>query len=244
VVLTAPLAERFGGDAVVRQRLRLAETDAEVIGVVGDEDTPPMALGPFAALALDGDRSPPELVVHARRAEDVAPLADSARSWLDGRFAEGEDAFTVATDAFRSDQVRRGMLLFKVVMGLITGVSVVVGGVGVMNVLLMAVTERTREIGVRQATGATRRDIVAQFLSEAVTVSCAGCALGLGVGLGAVFVAAPLIRHLTEVPFQPVLTWGTLGVVAVVALAVGVVFGTYPAWRASRLSPVEAIRHE
>jgi putative ABC transport system permease protein len=136
------------------------------------------------------------------------------------------------------------MLLFKVIMGLITGISVLVGGVGVMNVLLITVTERTREIGVRKAVGARRRDVVAQFLAEAVAVSGVGSLIGLGLGLAVVFAAAPVLRAATDVPFYAAVTPQTLAVVAAVAVAVGVVFGTYPALRAARLRPADAIRHE
>ncbi|NNF57415.1 MAG: FtsX-like permease family protein, partial [Rhodothermaceae bacterium] len=115
---------------------------------------------------------------------------------------------------------------------------------GVMNVLLIAVSERTREIGVRKATGAKRGDIVAQFLGEAVAVSSTGSLIGLGVGLAAAFTFAPLVRAFTEAPFQAAFSWSTLVVVGLIAVLVGVLFGTYPALRAARLSPVDAMRHE
>jgi putative ABC transport system permease protein len=141
-------------------------------------------------------------------------------------------------------QVREGMFLFKLVFGLITGIAVLVGGVGVMNVLLMSVTERTREIGIRKAVGARRSDIRAQFLAEAMIVSGGGSLIGMAVGLAGIFALMPVVRAVTRVSFQAAITWETLLVVCGVAVAVGVVFGTYPATRAARLSPVEAMRHE
>lgn len=249
VVLASALGERLAGDAapgtLVGRRIRLGATDAEVVGVLADagNDTPTVA-GPFAAFAAETDRRPPAIYVHVARAEDVVAVTDDVRAWLDTHFEAGASAFAVATDANRTEQLRRSMLLFKLIMGLITGISVIVGGVGVMNVLLITVTERTREIGVRKATGARRRDIVLQFLAEAVAVSSVGSVLGLAVGALGILAVTPVIRHLTDAPFVPAFTASTLVIVLAVALAVGVTFGTYPALRAARLRPADAIRHE
>jgi putative ABC transport system permease protein len=127
---------------------------------------------------------------------------------------------------------------------LIVGISVVVGGIGVMNVLLISVTERTAEIGIRKATGANRRDIVLLFLSESITVSAFGSFLGLTFGILITMAVIPIVRALTDVPFQAAYTLNTVLLVSVISILVGVVFGTYPAIRASKLNPVDAIRHE
>jgi putative ABC transport system permease protein len=136
------------------------------------------------------------------------------------------------------------MLIFKLLMGAITGISLVVGGIGIMNVLLASVTERTREIGVRRATGATRRDILVQFLAESVALTGAGAALGIALGLatGAGVVAA--MRAQADAPVRIAVTWQTLTVAVAAGIVVGLVFGVYPALRAARLSPIDAIRHE
>jgi putative ABC transport system permease protein len=249
VVLSSVLAERIaaGGapETLVGRQITLAGIEAEVIGVVAAEGSPEAAaVGPFAAFAADTDTRPPALYVHVTEAEDVVAVTEQTRRWLDERFEAGADAFTVATDANRTEQLRRSMLLFKIIMGLITGISVIVGGVGVMNVLLITVTERTREIGVRKATGARRSDIVLQFLAEAVAVSSVGSVLGLIVGAVGIFAVTPVIRHLTDAPFVPAFTASTLVVVLAVAAGIGVAFGTYPALRAARLRPADAIRYE
>ena len=134
-----------------------------------------------------------------------------------------------------------GMKYFLGAVGIAT---LFIGGIGVMNVLLMSITERTREIGIRKATGARRGDIVVQFLAEAVAVSCFGCFVGLALGMGTILAVSPIIRNITEAPFYAAFNWSTVAIVLVVALLIGIIFGTYPAWRASRLVPVDAIRHE
>jgi putative ABC transport system permease protein len=113
-----------------------------------------------------------------------------------------------------------------------------------MNVLLISVTERTNEIGIRKAVGANRFDIMLQLLSESVAISAFGCSVGLVFGILTTMAAIPIIKAIAEVPFQAAYTLNTLLVIVLVALVIGILFGTYPAVRASRLDPVEAIRRE
>jgi len=249
VVINAALARRLAGrdtpDAVLGSRIRVGFVEVEVVGVVQSrEGDPAGVVGPITVLGRTDGEGSPGLLIKAHEVEKVPLLQERLETWMDARFAEGKEGFSILTNEARVAQVQRGVLLFKLVMGLITGISVVVGGVGVMNVLLMAVTERTREIGIRKATGARGGDIVWQFLVEALAISGLGSLLGLGVGLLAIFTVTPIIRQLTEVPFQAAFSWVTVAVVMVLAVSVGLVFGTYPAYRAARLSPVEAIRHE
>jgi len=129
-------------------------------------------------------------------------------------------------------------------MGAITGISVLVGGIGIMNVLLISVTERTKEIGIRKATGARKSDIVFQFILESITISVMGGIIGWILGVLGVFGIVEIITRFTEMNFQAAISLGSILVVLLVALFVGVLFGTYPAWKAANLSPVDAIRHE
>jgi putative ABC transport system permease protein len=118
-------------------------------------------------------------------------------------------------------------------MSMIVGISIVVGGVGVMNVLLISVTERTVEIGIRKAMGAKRKDIMLQFLSESVTISAFGSGLGLIFGILSTFAIVPIIKAFVPVPFEASYTWDTLMIIAIISVLIGIVFGTYPAMRAS-----------
>ena len=186
----------------------------------------------------------PVLNVQAHRVEEVEQVREGIERWLAGRYPAWKDKVTVTTQMARARQARQGVLLFKLLMGAITGISLLVGGIGIMNVLLASVAERTREIGIRKAVGARQRDILVQFLAESVAISGAGSLVGIGLGLGGAFAVTAVMRARTEAPIFAAFTWGTVLVAALAALIVGVVFGTYPARRAARLSPIDAIRHE
>ena len=187
--------------------------------------------------------NPPQCYAEAASVEEVPTIKEQLGQWLQARSVQPDD-FTLQTNEFRVQQAAKGFFLFRLIMGMIVGVSVLVGGIGVMNVLLISVNERTMEIGVRKATGANRRDIVLLFLAESVTVSVFGSLVGLLFGYLVTLIMVPIVKLLVEVPFQAAYTLDTFSVVAVVAVLIGVIFGTYPALRASRLDPVEAMRRE
>jgi putative ABC transport system permease protein len=123
-------------------------------------------------------------------------------------------------------------------MVFIAGISLLVGGVGVMNIMLVTVTERTREIGIRKAIGAVRRDIVTQFLTEAMTLSAIGGVIGISIGLAISLVVRKVSPLATATPLWSILVG--LGV----SVSIGLFFGIYPAWKAAKLDPVEALRYE
>jgi putative ABC transport system permease protein len=155
------------------------------------------------------------------------------------------------------EQARVTRLMFMLFMGLIAAISLVVGGIGIMNIMLATVTERTREIGIRRALGATRSHIMWQFLVETVTLSVVGGATGIAVGLLCPKVidlvrelvkanAPELMASLPEVVhrLQPRIVWGSLPLAFGISVAIGVVFGLYPAMRAAKMDPIEALRNE
>jgi len=198
-------------------------------------------------LTLLNDRElhsdPPSLVVEASVIEDVKDIESQINAWINKRFKSKSD-FNVFTNSMRVEQATQGFLLFRVIMGLIVGISVVVGGIGIMNVLLISITERTVEIGIRKAVGANRRDLIMQFLAESITVSVFGSVMGLILGVLGTMAVVPIVASITKIPFYANYTLNTMLVVGALAVLLGIIFGTYPALRASRLDPVEAIRHD
>jgi len=197
-----------------------------------------------AARAIPGTRSP-SITLVAEKVEDVDRIRGEVEAWMAKKYgAEWKERASVRTSQARVQQVASGMLIFKLLMGAITGVSLLVGGIGIMNVLLAAVAERTREIGIRKATGARDRDILRQFLAESVAITSAGAAVGVALGLAIAFATAAVMRAQTQAPVHAAVTPGTILVAAGLSVMIGVGFGLYPALRASRLSPIDAIRHE
>ena len=128
--------------------------------------------------------------------------------------------------------------IITLIVGAVAGISLLVGGIGVMNIMLVSVTERTREIGIRMALGARRRDILSQFLIEAVVLCLTGGLIGILLGAGGAYLVARLAK------WPPLISFGTVLVAFAFSAAVGIFFGIYPANRAARMNPVEALRQE
>ncbi len=177
-----------------------------------------------------------QLTVVVDRMEDVKKTAEVVRLTIDQYHPDKDTELTVPLDLI--EQAEKAQRVFTLVLGAIAGISLVVGGIGIMNIMLATVTERTREIGVRRALGAKRRDIAWQFLVETLTLSSAGGLLGVGTGVGVALLVTYRFGFPTILrPWSVLLAFG-------VSLVVGLVFGTYPAYRAARLDPIEALRHE
>jgi putative ABC transport system permease protein len=150
----------------------------------------------------------------------------------------GTPDFTVTIPAALLAQQRRTQTIFTYVMVAIAAISLLVGGIGIMNIVLATVLERTREIGVRRSVGARRRDIARQFLTESVLISAAGGFLGVGFG----FLLAWMIARTAE--WNTIVTPTSVLVAFGVSVTVGILFGVYPALKASRINPIEALRYE
>lgn len=229
---------------VIGQTVVVSGKEMRIIGIIQDDEMDPTVVMPLTALAGLFDDLNPALTIEAAEIEYVPELRDEIVNWLEETYEGGSEQFGIITYQQQAEQFKQGILLFKLVMGAITGISVLVGGIGIMNVLLISVTERTKEIGIRKATGAHKKDIVFQFLSESVTISLAGCALGWLTGMLFIFAFVPVVNTFVDIGFEAAVQPGTVLVVVAVALVIGVIFGTYPAYRAANLTPVDAIRHE
>ncbi len=255
-VISHFLARRLTPDpggipALVGQQLLVFGDTLQIVGVAARHaaDMIPTVQLPYATAEALLTRVTgtvlPTVVVRARSIEAVAPVKAGIEAILARRTPEWKQQFEVATYEGRAAQVAQGILIFKLLMGAITGISLLVGGIGIMNVLLASVSERTREIGIRRATGATRRDILLQFLSESVAISGFGSVVGIVVGLLGAFGITAAIRQFSSAAFvQASFTWGSVLAAAAASLLIGLLFGMYPARRAAWLSPIDAIRHE
>jgi putative ABC transport system permease protein len=150
----------------------------------------------------------------------------------------------VAVPLDRLEEAERARDRFNVLLAIIASISLLVGGIGIMNIMLATVTERTREIGIRRALGAKRKDITMQFIIEAVVQTSLGGILGTLIGMVIIFGVPVLIEAVFRKHLPAMLSLWSIVLSLVVAVSVGVLFGWYPAWKASRLDPIEALRHD
>ncbi len=246
VVLSYGLADRWEDDPdmLVGNFVTINNQSFEVIGILAEtSQKTPRALIPISVFEDEFD-SYPSIIMKVNNIEEIPEIKAEMEAWADSNFEQGREGFSFSSNEFRIEQFAQGILVFKLVMGAITGISVLVGGIGVMNVLLISVTERTKEIGIRKATGAKKKDIVFQFLAESVTISLVGCLCGWLLGIASVSIFIPIVNHFTDFDFEVAVKAGTVIITVAVGLFVGVIFGTYPAWRAAQLTPLDAIRHE
>ncbi len=253
-VLGATIANAlFPFEPPVGQRLTLGGDWYDVVGVaegravtsrgrpgpIRTRDVNRAVFVPLTALDRGGDgRSDgiDEIVLRVDDGERVGAAADVARRVLER--TTGTATFDVIVPREILRQKERTQRIFNVVTGAIAAISLLVGGIGIMNIMLASVAERTREVGIRRAVGAARRDIAAQFLVESSLLTSVGGVIGAVLGVGGSFAIQALAGWPTA------LSPGMLLAGLVVALGVGIGFGFYPAWHAAHLEPMEALRSE
>jgi len=178
------------------------------------------------------------IMVQAADKDSITQVQDDITTLLRDRHKSAEQDFTVRTQLELMQMATSTSRIMSILLAAIASVSLLVGGIGIMNIMLVSVTERTREIGIRMAVGARGRDILIQFLIEAVTLSAAGGLVGIILGMVAARIVAASTGWLTVTP----VIW--IGIACVSSAAIGIISGFYPAWKASRLDPIEALRYE
>ena len=248
-----PVATLFGGDAAAAlgQQVRIGRSNFTVIGVLtsdrqGDDDVV-MPLGAARAYLVGGGDAVNQIIVKAASTNQVTAAETEIETVLDDQHHikdPSERDFTVHSFQNQLQDMQQTMTFLEIFIIAIAGISLVVGGIGVANIMLVSVTERTREIGIRKAIGARGSAIMKQFLIESTVLAGLGGAVGVVFGVGLTLVAAAVIPTLAPKFGTPDVS--TLAVVAsfVFSLFIGVLAGGYPARRASRLRPIEALRFE
>ena len=177
-----------------------------------------------------------EIIAHVVQEKNVEPASKAVRRILETSHKTEDYAISVPLQLLRQAEATKRT--FSIVLGAIAGISLLVGGIGIMNIMLASVTERTREIGIRRAIGARRNQIVVQFLIEALVLSVFGGLVGMALGVGIPAVVTLVAKMPT------VVTFGSLVLSFGISVGVGIGFGIYPAIRASRLDPIVALRYE
>ncbi len=194
-------------------------------------------------LRVSGNNRVSRITVRADSPEHSEEVAWQIRKIIRRSHAHADD-YNIRTGEGEIEQFNRIVGIMKMVAGGIAGISLIVGGIGIMNIMLVSVAERTREIGIRMALGAKRRSILGQFILESVALCMAGGALGIVLGIGIGAGISTYVKNLTHQPFESVITPGLMMFAVLYSAGIGLFFGVYPAWRASKLDPVEALRYE
>jgi putative ABC transport system permease protein len=257
VVLGPDLAEKLFGQAegVIGETIRLEGQPFRVIGVTeakggsGFNNPDDQAIVPLTTAQLRLFRRGLDrvdmILASAISADDVPQASEEIAALLRARHRTpvGADDFTVFTQQDFLDTAASITNVLTIFLGGVAGISLLVGGIGIMNIMLVSVTERTREIGLRKAVGARKRDILIQFLTESSLLSLTGGLIGIALGWGlSVMVGA--IATAAQAELHPTISLDAVLLATLFSAAVGLFFGLYPAKRAADLEPVEALRYE
>ncbi|QYH20263.1 FtsX-like permease family protein [Corynebacterium aquatimens] len=222
----------------------------QVVGTFERESASPLVYSPEEALvyvpytlqerlSADPVQGFSYLQVRAASQDGTDQLASDVRAWAERAYADDPDFVAQVLDTKSEiDQVNQTMAMMSLVISAIGGISLLVGGIGVMNIMLVSVTERTREIGVRMALGATRKAVRMQFVTEAMMICLLGGVIGVLLGTAVGIAGTSAMGMMVFPPLSAVV------IALVFSLAIGLFFGWYPANRAARMNPIEALRYE
>ena len=239
----------FRRESPIGQRIRVKDISCEVIGVLvtrgqggfgNDQDD--VVIMPLKAVQrrFTGNRNIRSIMVAVDQGYDSGAVQDAITALLRERrkIGDKEDDFSIFDTKQIADTLSGTTQLLTSIVAAVAGISLLVGGIGIMNIMLVSVTERTREIGIRLAIGAVAREVLLQFLVEAVALACLGGLVGLVLALGASLALAPLMKvpYIFDLKIN-LLAFGF-------SALIGVVFGYFPARRAAALNPIDALRHE
>ena len=235
--------ELFGENSAVGEIIRIGVQPVEIVGVL-EKPTGVFALGANEVYVpwntwrtLYGKSDVSQVTLQAKDAESLQIAGEKAADLLN-RAHQTEDSYQVFNMEALAEGIGQITGIMTAIIGSIAGISLLVGGIGVMNIMLVSVTERTREIGIRMAVGATRGQIMFQFLVEAMTLTLIGGIIGILLGWG----AASLVSLFAGWP--SLVSWYVVVGAVLFSMLIGVIFGLLPANKASRLDPIESLRYE
>lgn len=248
VISSTTAEEFFDSINAVGQSITLNGMNYQIVGVLAkEENTMSAMLGesydvyvPYTTLIRTGSELSSDIsTFYASSADDESmDLAESTiKTWLLERLENDEDAYTLINQSSIMEVMDSVMGTMTLLLGGIAGISLLVGGIGIMNIMLVSVTERTREIGIRKAIGASRGTIMLQFLIEAFIISLMGCAIGIVLSAAAIVV----VNYIGNVSYS--LSGGVVVVAVAFSMFVGLVFGLYPANKAAKKRPIDALRY-
>jgi putative ABC transport system permease protein len=239
--------EIFGTANVVDQQLQINGIKYLIVGVLAEEESMSMSFStnsvyiPFTLAERLSDASSGITSFYATAAS--ADSIDRAETFLTNnllsRFKNDEDAFSIRNMSTLAETMSSVTSIFALLLGGIAGISLLVGGIGIMNIMLVSVTERTREIGIRKAIGAKRLSILLQFLVESLVICLIGCAIGVLISFGIIAIVNAFVEDITFA-----MSGGVLLIAVLFSTFIGLVFGVYPARKAAKMNPIDALRFE
>jgi putative ABC transport system permease protein len=251
VLGTNVVAQLFGGDAAgaIDKQVRIGRATFKVIGVLASDqqgdDAVVMPLGTARSYLIGGTSTIDSITVKATSGNTVSTAETEIQKVLDDRHRISDpNARDYSLRAFQNqiNDMNQTLTFMSVFIVSIAAVSLVVGGIGVANIMLVSVTERTREIGIRKAIGARRSAVMKQFLIEAIVLSGLGGLIGVIIGVGLTLVSAEIVPHIAPKFGTPDVSVVAVLVAFLFSLLIGLMAGGYPALRASKLRPIEALR--